>query len=80
MPKVADFPGEIRKEQNMDEELYSKQFQVENKMFYVDLKSNTSGMYLKISEKSGGRRHNVFLPAPGLHELQSAIEEALKRV
>ncbi len=65
---------------NVDEELYSKQFQVENKMFYVDLKSNSNGKYLKISEKSGGRRHNVFLPAPGLHELKSAIEEALKRM
>ena len=64
----------------VDEELYSKQFQVENKMFYVDLKQNPNGMYLKISEKSGGRRHNVFLPAPGLHELKSAIEEALKRM
>lgn len=67
-------------EQQVDEELYSKQFQVENKMFYVDLKSNPNGYYLKISEKSGGRRHNVFLPAPGLHELKSAIEEALKRM
>lgn len=73
-------PKTIGSDENVDEELYSKQFQVENKMFYVDLKSNTNGMYLKISEKSGGRRHNVFLPAPGLLELKSAIEEALKRM
>jgi hypothetical protein len=80
MNKMIDFPVAPGRDQSVDEELYSKQFQVENKMFYVDLKANTNGMYLKISEKSGGRRHNVFLPAPGLHELKEAIEEALKRI
>lgn len=81
MTKIAELPDAVtRRAQNVDEELYSKQFQVENKMFYIDLKSNGNGMYLKISEKSGGRRHNVFLPAPGLIELKDAIEEALKRV
>ncbi len=80
MNKLLSVPDANRGDQNADEELYSKQFQVENKMFYVDLKANGNGMYLKISEKSGGRRHNVFLPAPGLLELRDAIEEALKRM
>lgn len=64
----------------LDEELYSMQFPVEHKMFYVDLKANTNGTYLKISEKSGGRRHNVLIPAPGLTQLREALEHALELV
>lgn len=60
----------------MDEELFSLQFPVEQKMFYVDLKANANGTYLKISEKSGGRRHNVLIPAPGLRQLKEALEAA----
>ena len=60
----------------MDDELYSQQFSIEHKMFYVDLKSNSNGQYLKISEKSGGRRHNVLIPASGLEMLADAVREA----
>ncbi len=60
-----------------DPELFSRQFPVEQKMFYVDLKANANGMYLKISEKSGGRRHNVLVPASGLRELAEALTAAL---
>jgi len=60
----------------VDEELYSLQFPVEHKMFYVDLKANANGAYIKISEKSGGRRHNVLLPATGLDQLQEALDAA----
>lgn len=64
----------------MDQELYSKQLQIENKIFYIDLKSNHNGKYLKISEKSGGRRHNIFIPESGVEDLKSAIEEATKLI
>lgn len=62
----------------VDDELFSAQFPVANKMFYVDLKKNANGTYLKISEKSGGRRHNVLIPQEGIDYLQQAIEEAVK--
>jgi hypothetical protein len=60
-----------------DHELFSVQFPVENKMFYVDLKQNSAGTYLKISEKSGGRRHNVLIPVAGLPQLREALEQAM---
>jgi hypothetical protein len=47
-------------------------------MFYVDLKQNANGTYLKISEKSGGRRHNVLIPEEGIDYLQRAIDEAVR--
>jgi len=49
-------------------------------MFYVDLKANANGTYIKISEKSGGRRHNVLIPSPGLETLLSALQEAKRLV
>jgi hypothetical protein len=73
-----DFHGRPRRAQNNDEELYSRQFPIEHKMFYVDLKANANGVYLKISEKSGGRRHNVLIPGPGLEELLEAVREAVE--
>ena len=68
-------PQEGRK--HPDLELFSVQFPVENKMFYVDLKQNSNGTYLKISEKSGGRRHNVLIPLAGLQQLREALDQAL---
>jgi hypothetical protein len=62
----------------VDAELFSAQFPVANKMFYVDLKQNANGTYLKISEKSGGRRHNVLIPEEGIDYLQRAIDEAVR--
>lgn len=64
--------------ESVDDELFSRQFPVEQKMFYVDLKANANGMYLKISEKSGGRRHNVLVPASGLRDLAEAVARALQ--
>lgn len=61
----------------MDQELYSQQFVIEHKMFYVDLKANAAGYYLKISEKSGGRRHNVLIPISGLSQILKALQEAV---
>lgn len=62
----------------MDDELYSAQFPVEHKMFYVDLKTNANGLYVKISEKSAGRRHNVLIPASGMETFMGHLQEAIE--
>ncbi len=64
----------------MDEELFSRQFQVEQKIFYVDVKSNRNGRYIKISEKSGGKKHNILMPIGGLKRLKEVLEEVAKFV
>lgn len=63
-----------------DQELLSFQFPIEHKMFYIDLKANSNGLYVKISEKSGGRRHNVLVPASGLRQVCDALNEALQKI
>lgn len=45
-----------------DSELISKTLQIENKLFYLDLKENPRGRYLKISEKTSTSRSTIIVP------------------
>eukprot|EP00850_Spirogloea_muscicola_P018270 SM000166S02451 [mRNA] locus=s166:42445:48496:+ [translate_table: standard] len=47
-------------------ELASRTLQVEHKLFYLDLKQNGRGRYLKISEKAAGARSTVIVPLAGV--------------
>lgn len=51
---------------NNDAELLSKTLQVEQKLFYFDLKENPRGQYLKISEKTSGSRSTIIVPISGV--------------
>jgi hypothetical protein len=51
---------------NNDAELLSKTLQVEQKLFYFDLKENPRGQYLKISEKTSGSRSTIIVPIGGV--------------
>lgn len=46
-----------------DVELMSKTLQVEHKLFYFDLKENSRGRYLKISEKTSATRSTIIVPS-----------------
>jgi len=61
-----------------DESLYETMITVENKSIFVDLKRNKSGVYLKISERSGTRRRSILVPATGVLRLANVLEEASK--
>jgi len=41
----------------------------------VDLKQNSGGKYLKISERKGKMRNTVLIPISGIKKLQSVLEE-----
>ena len=62
----------------MDVEICSKTVQVENKIFHFDLKANSGGKFLKITELSKGRRNTVIIPAAGVLECREAMNEILK--
>lgn len=49
-----------------DAELVCKTLQVEHKLFYLDLKENPRGRYLKISEKTSGSRSTIIVPIAGV--------------
>lgn len=50
-----------------DKELCSETLRVESKLFYLDLKENARGRYLKVSEKGNNReRSTIIVPSAGI--------------
>lgn len=62
----------------MESELHSRKIQVERKLFFLDLKENQRGKFLKITEDVNGRRDTIIIPASGLPEILEAIEDMLE--
>lgn len=48
---------------------------MENKDIFVDLRQNSSGVYLKLSERNGKSRSTILIPASGIVRLKSVLEE-----
>ena len=55
----------------MDKLLESRDYKVENKKFFFDLKENVKGRYLRITESSGGRSA-IVVPEDAVLPLQGA--------
>lgn len=62
----------------MDNQLLSERIQIERKQFYIDLKENPRGRFLKITEEVGGRRDTIIIPSTGLDLFCSTIEKAIE--
>lgn len=65
--------GEKRMEPAMDgvsrgdKELCSETLRIESKLFYLDLKENSRGRYVKVSEKGNNReRSTIIVPSSGI--------------
>ncbi|MCK4667521.1 DNA-binding protein [Candidatus Dependentiae bacterium] len=50
----------------MEEEIYSRELLVENKKFFFDVKENQNGRFLRITEKSWGRKSRIIIPITGV--------------
>jgi hypothetical protein len=57
---------------NLDKVLETKDFKVENKKFFFDLKENPKGKYLRITESSGGRS-SIVIPENGLRAFSEIL-------
>lgn len=52
-----------------DQEIFSKELQLDNKVFYFDIGQNRRGRFLKISEASVSRsRSTIIVPAGSVHD------------
>ncbi len=51
---------------------------VDRKIFFLDLKENQRGRFLKITEDVGGRRNTIMLPAEGFQEFKEALERLIE--
>jgi len=53
--------------------LASEKIGVERKIFFLDLKENQRGRFLKITEDVGGRRDTIMLPASAFRDFLEAF-------
>jgi PurA-like ssDNA and RNA-binding protein len=76
------FSGRVQERQVMinsntphkiDGPLASEKIQVDRKVFFLDLKENERGRFLKITEDVSGRRDTIMLPASGFQDFIEAL-------
>jgi PurA ssDNA and RNA-binding protein len=61
-----------------DDTLKTDKIQIERKTFIFTLKENTRGRFLRITEDVNGRRDTIIVPATGLQEFESLLDEMVK--
>jgi len=71
----AEFRGGRR-----DDEIFSKRIDAAQRTFFVDVKQSAQGKFLKISEKSRGKKSTVMMDAEDVPRIISALNEAEKHL
>ena len=52
----------------------SEKITIDRKIFFLDLKENNRGRFLKITEDVGGRRDTIMLPAEAFEDFAAALQ------
>lgn len=55
--------------------LHTEKILADRKTFYIDLKENTRGRVVKITEDVGGNRDTIMVPAEILNDFILALQE-----
>jgi PurA ssDNA and RNA-binding protein len=61
----------------MDNIIEARELQIERKHFYVELRENDRGKFLRITEEAHGRRNSIIVPSTGVDEFTATIAEVL---
>jgi len=64
-------------ERPLNEPLASEKISVDRKVFFLDLKENPRGRFLKITEDVGGRRDTIMLPVAAFRDFADALERLI---
>lgn len=48
--------------EEVSEDIANERIETKRKTFFMDLKRNDRGLFIKVSERSGGRRSTVMMP------------------
>jgi len=56
-------------------EVFSKTIQAKFRTFYVDLKKSSNGFFVKISEKSHGRKSTIMMDMEDVAPILAALQE-----
>lgn len=65
-------------ERAINEPLASEKIAVDRKIFFLDLKENNRGRFLKITEDVGGRRDTIMLPVAAFREFADALDRLIE--
>lgn len=57
-----------------DAEIKSDKIETKRKTFFLDLKANAMGRYVKISERSSGKRSTVIVPEENITEFMEKLQ------
>jgi hypothetical protein len=57
------------------QEIFSKTIQAKFRTFYVDLKKSSNGFFVKISEKSHGRKSTIMMDMEDVTPMIAALQE-----
>jgi len=65
-------------ERVINEPLASEKISVDRKVFFLDLKENNRGRFLKITEDVGGRRDTIMVPVAAFRDFAEALERLIE--
>lgn len=74
---MADY-HKPQKNYNNDELLHTEKILADRKTFYLDLKKNTRGKVLKITEEVSGNRDTIMVPTEILADFIAALQDIEK--
>ena len=63
--------------EEMDNIIEARELQIERKHFYVELRENERGRFLRITEEAHGRRNSIIVPSTGVDDFTATIAEVL---
>jgi hypothetical protein len=61
-----------------EDTLKSGLVEIERKTFAFSLRENSRGRLLRITEETRGKRNSIIIPATGLAEFKSLLEEMVR--
>ncbi len=64
-------------ERQVNEPLASEKINVDRKIFFLDLKENARGRFLKITEDVGGRRDTIMVPSAAFRDFADALQRLI---
>lgn len=65
-------------ERPINEPLASEKIAVDRKIFFLDLKENSRGRFLKITEDVNGRRDTIMLPVAAFRDFAEALDRLIE--
>jgi len=64
----------------MDQIIISRDLQIERKRFFIELRENERGRFVRITEESHGRRNTIIIPSTGIAEFAQNFSDIVADV